>query len=491
MSCTNRGYEPTTVFDLWHPVGVPRGRLLLGGVATSTAPSNDEICEQVIVAPTEAEASRAWLLAAVQTAALRLSTAGLVWVIVTPSWRQQAESALRRNGLAIRGVVLMTPPWPDSQHLLPLAGPIVRDALTRHLHRSPAMASIGGAIVETKIGRLLARRRAPGCALLASRRADPSLFDWLNRVDGRTACTPLVSRSPRPDARVAVVLRFPAREPPDLAIKVGLDAAGRERVNAERRSLGLLGPAARAAGAEVPTLVPDRTGPAWRLVTSALDGIPAATVLAVSPDRCEAILSRLADWLLAWNRATQATTTAGSEMLDQTLLRPVRDLAAAGKASPAYLAAMHHLADDLSGEPINSVATHNDLTMANVIVKQKGLGVVDWESAQATGLPLSDLFYALADCTARALRSNPARAIVQQLSQRGSGASVTLPDLIGEHARALRLTEPQTRLAFHTCWLRHASEELRRGQARGPFLDVLSAITTGKTLWGEPRPGRR
>ena len=56
-------------------------------------------------------------------------------------------------------------------------------------------------------------------------------------------------------------------------------------------------------------------------------------------------------------------------------------------------------------------AAHNDLTMANVLTSREGIGILDWEAAVADGLPMTDLWYALADAVSRAGRMTHERAV--------------------------------------------------------------------------------
>ena len=435
--------------------------------------------EQVIVAPALHELTARWLGDAIAEGAQRLADAGLIWVIVPPRWRDQADARLRNHGLILRDTVVLTPPWPNTEHLVPLRAPVLRDALTRHLHRRQSAAWAAGAIVTTQSGRRLGRRLAPGCALVAGR-VGSTPPHWLQSIS--PGAMPLVSRGRRNDAQVAILLAPPDAGRPGFAVKAALNAAGLGRVRTEAQALAAHGPLARRAGAEIPVAVNVPGIPDWALVTNALDGRPAASVLATAPHRRPGIARSISDWLLNWNRSTLTTTLASAEMLMSALTGPARSLMRLGRTTAAYLAAMEELAHAIRDRPMPCVATHNDLTMTNVIVREDGIGIVDWETAAPVGVPLADLFYTLTDAVARATRCRPAQALSQHGHDSGRSPN-TMNALTGEHARALGLTDLHRRFAFHSCWLHHAGEELKRGVTNGPFSEVVTTIGSRRILW--------
>jgi hypothetical protein len=120
--------------------------------------------------------------------------------------------------------------------------------------------------------------------------------------------------------------------------------------------------------------------------------------------------------------------------------------------------------------------------MSNILVAGPAPGILDWESATATGLPLVDLWYALADGVARAGRVTHASA-VEALATRTAPAPTALARIPAEHAAALRLSIDETILAFHVCWLGHADDELRRGAKDRQFCGVVRAVAALRLLW--------
>jgi hypothetical protein len=441
-----------------------------------------------VVAPDPAEINRAWLERAIGEAAERLASDGLLWVIVPRRWRRTAERTLARRGLAQLEAILTVPAWPHSAHLVPIAPGTLRDAAVRHLGLTPALARLASVVAQTRPGVAVLRRTAPGCALLAARRPPPSAFRWLADLDGAaTVATATVAAGVRDDARVAVALRFAdGASTPDLVVKVPLDAGGRERLRRERHALEALAPAAARAGAAVPVLHPvDQSV----LAMAPLRGRPASAVLARDAGQLVRLATAVADWLRTWGRATASTTVAGSGLLDAQLLMPLAQVASALATPPAYRDALHRLAGRLNGHALVLTAAHNDLTMANVLDAGNGIAVVDWEEAAAADLPLRDLWYALADALSHAHGLTHAAA-VDALVRPAPETPAALAGAPASWSAELSLSRDQSLLGFHACWLGHAVDELRRGQAGGPFAAVVRHVASARLLWPDGDGGR-
>lgn len=469
-----------SLLALWHPAGPGASRMEL---CEAAARCDTPLDVAIVVAP--ARARHAELAAEVAAAARRLPGDGLAWVVAGRRQRGGAERAVRDAGLVVAERVLLIGGWPDTAHLVPLAPAALRDAGVRHLGLSPRRARVLARLCRGRAGRLALSRMAPGCGLVAVRPSGIGPLCWLGAIDGAAVGTATLSQSTQRDARVAVALRFaPGSAAPDLAVKLALDAAGAARVDAERHALLELGPAARAAGAAVPfpRQAPGAvTGPGSAeatgramLVTGALAGSPASALLRRASDRLTPVLRAVSDWLLAWNRATAATATVSAALIERRLLGPAARVAESIPALAPHAAAMRALAARLTGEPLATVAVHDDLTMSNVLLGPDGLAIVDWEAARPDDLPLLDLWYALADGLARARGVEHARA-VEILCDAAPGDAPVLAGLPAEHAAALGLSADQARLGFHACWLCHADDELRRG-TRGPFVAVVEAL---------------
>jgi hypothetical protein len=473
---------PRAELEMWHPTGAPRRRLALGHHAGADSCGDDGPVDFALVAPSPVETDREWLEQAIALATRRLDGGGVLWIIVPRRWRRTAERAVARGDLVLLDAVLAIPRWPHSTHFVPIVRDALRDAGPRHLGMPRAASWLIGSLVGVGAFRRLLRRAAPGCALLAAREPGLPIFKWLGDEDGAGAVTATVSSGPRRDARVAVVLRFSARRRgPDLVVKAALDGSGERRVRAERAALERIGPTAAGTGAAVPVL---KACPRpWALATDPLAGRSAADALASAPRRLEPIAGVVAGWLQRWNLASASRAVASADILEEMLLGPVRRLVADGTASESYANAMEVLAGRLQGGSLVVVAAHGDLTMSNVLLTAgPAPGILDWESAIATGLPLADLWYALADAVARAGRVSHAAA-VEALVIGARPAPAALAQMPTQHAAALRLSVDQAMLAFHACWVAHAYEELRRGVADGSFAGVVRTVAARRLLW--------
>jgi hypothetical protein len=437
-----------------------------------------DIC---VIAPAGDELRPEWLARSISEAAEHMAAEAVLWVIAPRRLRPAAERALRRNGLALVGGILTIPGWPHPAHLIPIAPATLRDAGSRHLGLAPAVARAAGAIANMGIARTLLRRGTRSCALLATRRPRPDLLRWLGQLDGDRAATATVATASRGEARIGVTLRFPpGARAPDLVAKIAFDEPGQARLQREREALGSLGSAAAQAGAGVPRMRP-MTLP-WALVTEVLPGRPTAATLSRAPRRLEPIGMAIARWLTTWNRATASPTRATSELLAALLLEPADRVLNAAPGIAAYRERLRVLARRIEGGRLVLVAAHNDLTMANLLDAGDRIGVVDWEAAAPSRLPLTDLWYALADGVANAHRVTHADA-VEALALGRAPAPDALAAAPGQLARGLSLTPEQAELAFHGCWLNHASNELRRGESDGPFLAVVQAVASRRVSW--------
>lgn len=116
-------------------------------------------------------------------------------------------------------------------------------------------------------------------------------------------------------------------------------------------------------------------------------------------------MEQITDWLECWNRATVTWRRIDDLDLEAELLVPARLLAPSLEGGTEYASWLESQSRRIRGLRVPFVATHNDLTMWNVLVDSgPALGVVDWEMSREAGLPLVDFYYAAVDvamCTKR------------------------------------------------------------------------------------------
>jgi len=256
---------------------------------------------------------------------------------------------------------------------------------------------------------------------------------------------------------------------PSLLVHAGEFVAKVGGGPAEAETLRELEAAARAAGARVPE--PIRTGAVAGLpllVESVVPGRPASSHL--TPSRIPAYLDELAGWLERWNVATARPRRLGQAELDRALVTPLRAL----ELDEEHRRRLEERCLRAEGRSVPFVAAHHDLTTANVLVGN-GLGIVDWDAAEAAALPLTDFFYAAADARAAAdgFRDRVG-AFARTFAADGTPAADVEP-LQARLVAALGLEPDVVRFCFHACWLRHAANELAQS-GPGPFVEISRRV---------------
>jgi aminoglycoside phosphotransferase (APT) family kinase protein len=164
------------------------------------------------------------------------------------------------------------------------------------------------------------------------------------------------------------------------------------------------------------------------------------------------------------------------QFLDRELLKPAVLLAPILEQGNAYFHWLNHLSSTLAGIPTVLVATHNDLTMWNLLLdEQEGLGVIDWESANAEGLPFVDFFYAIVDAITIAKTSGDRLLAFKECFATGGTYESMMRRSLAELRRVIQISDERVGLYFHACWLHHAANEYRStGESdERPFLQLV------------------
>ena len=160
--------------------------------------------------------------------------------------------------------------------------------------------------------------------------------------------------------------------------------------------------------------------------------------------------------------------------LELELIGAAAELAGSIPDEAAYRRWLAARCSSLAGGGIPAVARHNDLTMRNVVVDDRGsVGVLDWAEAEAAGPSAHRLL--LRGCRRGCrLRRLPLRldALRSCFLSGGSHAQAVAP--LQERLRAsLRLSPSALELAFHACWLRHALTSKAGSGGERPFLEIV------------------
>lgn len=482
---------------LLHPDGTVEGAAVEGAAAQTMLALPDASAagplDLVVLAPSAAQAAEdVWLETRLDALVPRLTGDALVYVLVPPGKRRRARHALRRVGLEIEVALAHVPTVESSRYLVPLERRGGSAAFGRVVAVWPRRRRLLAVFLRLPWASGVLGRLLPSVALVARRPGARPLAQWASALvdDGVRRQVAALVTSGRAECDRVAVLAFPgSSEEGSVVGKVR--AGGSGRLEREVEALTGLGTAARAAGAAVPEPIGLRAlGSHSVLFETGLAGESAAALLASRPNRLTAVLELVADWLDRWHRATLVERTVQEQELDSAVLAAAEVLLPHLQNGERYVSWLRERCAVLAGAAIPCVATHNDLTMFNVLVGTGRLGVVDWEEANEGGLPLTDFFYAAVDAVAAAARyANrmdafeacfaPAGRRFQQIAQfrrrltETTGASAELSEL-----------------AFHACWLRHAANERLReaSDPHPPFLAIVQRLAAGPEAWSASAP---
>lgn len=470
-----------TLLELLLPEGRAAGALVLGSgcpprlrPATSlTAPA-----DLVLVVPTPQElAQDGWLEQAVATGSRQLAPDGLAYVVVPARRRRRARRLLYGNGLRAQDAMLHLPDVARSEHVVPVARVPMRHACR---HVVPLLAwkrAAAGLLLGLGGGRLLAAS-APPVALVARRRDARPLLGWLSALIGAGEAGvrwPVIAASWRTGGPRVIVHPLP---PAGAPVVVKLARRGGRGLAAEAERLTRLGSGARGAGADVPlALRSGRVGDWDVLVQTRLEGDLLAPLLMRDPARLNRSLAAVCAWLEGWGARTAVRTPLTAALLDREVLRPAAALAPQLDGGADYLAHLRRLCAGAVGTTAPLTASHNDLTMWNVLVGGASpVGIVDWEVAQESTLPMRDFPYAVVDALAatRGYRDRPGAA--RAAFDPGGEHAAAVAALRRRQLRALDVAPGIAELSFHACWIGHALNEQAAAGGTLPFRAIVQRL---------------
>jgi Phosphotransferase enzyme family len=472
--------------ELLHPDGVA-GRVLVLGSNTpeswqpATEQQADLAVDLAILAPTKIECCTAgWLPRAAQLLARQLHDDGVAYVIAPLPWRFALARELSRCGLIVTTAFVHLPDWAKSDDLVPLSpGPAryaIRElAIVRPWKQPLALLGLRVPRALDWLGGLL-----PSIGLVARRPGARPLFAWLANwgAEGFTPSTALIRSNGRRSHRSCVVFSFSgSAERPVWLAKLTLGAPGGDLAANEATTLARLGPAACASGARLPRVMREGDlGERRVCVQTVVSGRPAAQVLMSQPSRLGEIMNRVADWLKRWHASTRTIRPLRPEEFPQHFLRPAARLVPLLPRGRAYWGWLEQRCAKLAGTPVPMVATHNDLTMWNLLIgRDRQLGIVDWEAGREQGLPLADFLYATVDAAA-AMRGYADRLRAYQDCFTAGGRYVrAVSQWQTELRQVTGISVDWAELCLHGCWLQHALDELQSqpASASQPFLSIV------------------
>jgi hypothetical protein len=161
--------------------------------------------------------------------------------------------------------------------------------------------------------------------------------------------------------------------------------------------------------------------------------------------------------------------------LERDILHPARRVMSGVSGGGQYMEWLTARCWAVGGRTLPLVATHNDLTMWNVVREKRGpLGVVDWETARESSYPFTDFTYAVTDAVFAAEGfADRSAAVASCFARIGRYRGLVLQ--LEQHLRqAVPAPDEWVELCFHACWLQHAANESANARATEPR--VFAAI---------------
>jgi hypothetical protein len=391
---------------------------------------------------------------------------GYVYVMAGAGSRP-ARQKLVSHGLAELFDLVEVPP--GAPRLLAPATPSSLDWVARCGLVFGDRSAVIGLRFLSRIPRRLGGAFVPAGMLLGGPLAIPPGGDLVDLIPGGAPLGPLVlPLSSTGDRVVALALE---RSVP-VVVTVGVGAAGVATVEREKSALAGIAKIAGGSGADVPRHIGSRRDThSSSLIQSMVPGRLAANVLERTPARLDPILRSVGAWIARWQRRTAAPGASSDGFIADSVLTPCDRLGAT--LAPEYRTWLEAVLRDANS--VTVADAHGDLTMSNIVLARRGIGVVDWVSATTGRVALQDLIYACCDGAA-AIESYADRCKAFESSFRPGGRYAELvSDVVG--SVALEVTPATRKLAFHACWLRHALDERERDDSGGPFVAIAAMLS--------------
>lgn len=172
------------------------------------------------------------------------------------------------------------------------------------------------------------------------------------------------------------------------------------------------------------------------------------------------------DWLIDFHRRTRHAVPGAfswpAEPVETTIERVATALAASGDEAAALQRTQACLQPLLSAER-QAVMAHNDFSHPNLLrLGGVQLGIVDWELADADGLPAVDLYFFLTYLAFAIARARTATAYVRAFRQAFWGNESWARMAIQRYTTALELDAILCKPLFVFCWLRYVYSLIER-----------------------------
>jgi hypothetical protein len=418
------------------------------------------------------------LIRMLDTALDELEPGGLLAVVAPRLRRSRVAAQLRVRGLEVTAVAIRGSQ--AGEQLASVDWRAVSFALSLSAGRNRRHRFVASI---PRVARSRLRFLLPRVALLGYA-PDAPPAQWLYRMEPSAEPSGPVVATLSPERDRAYLFRFSATDhAPTGVAKVGLTKEGAEVLTREAASLRTFASGAREAGAEVADLIDfTRIGARPVILESFVDGRHLARVLASEPMRADELLEQLSHWLARWGALTASMRLASPAFVAAALLDPAEALAA--DLPNDFFEIIRVEAARLNGTVVLNTAAHNDLTMWNVLVGKRGrVAVLDWEEATDATLPLTDLFYALADGVAAATGYSDRLGAFRACFRKDGAFALRAQYFLGINLEALELGDDAIASAFISCWLRHAHNDSRRSVGTEGFLSLLRDVAAAPNAY--------
>jgi len=462
--------QKLSVLEYLHPDGIANTSAVFGSncpvnLHPASQNASNKAVDLFILAPSAAECDdKEWLETAVKSMNDQLSEHGVGYVLGSLHWRRKAMKLLSQAGFVADVAFWHFPNWSSSQYLIPIEYNPARFAVDTIFVSPSIKRTLVRQIFRYSSTRDLMTRFWNSTGITVRRPGARPLFEWLFQHPSQQSRrgSAIVRSSWRGPNGASILLGFSGSDMLPSVISKAVSVAS-ETAHLERESQVLreLGPGARNAGVQVPEMIgKQQRGQRSSLTLSFLPGRAVSNLLAVNPGLFPAILTAIIDWLERWQRATVTLRPLTWEQFERDLLVPLDRLAPSMQNAERYRKWLVSLGRTILGSPVPWVASHNDLTMANILWNEHNqLGVVDWETGCPESWPMVDFYYAVVDAVRIVGKYNNWPDAFQACYIL-EGSYAALVTAWQERLRlAINISPNFTEICFHACWLRHASNE--------------------------------
>lgn len=480
-----------STLELLHPDGIANTSVVLGGNCPEKLRPEVEkqfngTVELFILAPTAKECGLpGWLESAVKSMSGQLTDDGIGYVLVSRQWRRKVIRLLRQAGLVMDTSFWHFPNWSRSRYLVPLEREPSQFAVDEIFSASSGKRVFARQMFHYSATRQLLTTLWDRIGISVRRPGARPLFQWLFPGEQYRSSpgTAFIRTSWRESNGAIIAYGFSKRySVPSVIAKVIPAQNTTTHPNQEAHVLGNLGLEARRAGARVPEIIfNQQDDQRSTLLQSFIPGRSISDVLYLNPALFSPIMMQIVDWLQRWNQATVIRRTLMGAQLEQTLLVPLDRLAPFLQQAETYRTWLATRLQAVAQNPVPLVATHNDLTMANLLLNDRDqLGVVDWETGCLEGLPLVDFYYAVTDAVRIVAKCANWLDAIKACFQPQGLYTTDVAAWEEQLQLSTGLSPDFKELCFHACWLHHADNEQkvsRPGESR-PFLEIVQWLVS-------------